>query len=124
MDHRTSRRELLHLLGFGGAVYASGILASCAGAPRKGESADDFFFVQLSDSHWGFKGPPNPEAANTLREAVAAVNALPASPDFVVFTGDLTNKTDDEKERRKRMREFKTIVANIKKTQRSNMTDE
>ena len=22
---------------------------------------DDFFFVQLSDNHWGFEGAPNPK---------------------------------------------------------------
>jgi hypothetical protein len=81
---------------------------------KSGGPEDDFFFVQLSDTHWGFKGPPNPEAANTLRQAVQAVNALPVQPDFIVFTGDLTHTTDDENERRKRMREFKAIVADLK----------
>jgi hypothetical protein len=45
---------------------------------------------------------------------VQAVNALPVQPDFIVFTGDLTHTTDDENERRKRMREFKAIVADLK----------
>jgi len=95
-------------------VFASG-LAGCANGLRKsGRQEDDFFFVQLSDTHWGFKGPPNPEAANTLRQAVQAVNALPRQPDFIVFTGDLTHTTDDEAERHKRMREFKLIVADLK----------
>jgi 3',5'-cyclic AMP phosphodiesterase CpdA len=49
-----------------------------------------FLFVQLSDTHWGFEGPPNPEAANTLKKAVATVNALEMQPDLIVFTGDLT----------------------------------
>jgi len=106
------RREFLQLLGLGGAVFASG-LAGCAGAQRRPES-EDFFFVQLSDTHWGFKGPPNPDAANTLRQAVQAVNALPQQPDFVVFTGDLTHTTDDDNLRRQRMKEFKAIVADLK----------
>jgi hypothetical protein len=115
MTQHTSRRELLQLLGFGGAVFASGLLGACAGAPRKGRRADDdFFFVQLSDTHWGFKGPANPEAANTLKQAVQAVNALSRQPDFVVFTGDLTHTTDDEAERRRRMREFKEIVSGLR----------
>ena len=115
MTESRGRREFMQLLGLGGVVFASGLAGSCTNILRKvGAQEDDFFFVQLSDSHWGFKGPPNPEAANTLRQAVAAVNALPATPDFVVFTGDLTHTTDDEAERRKRMREFKTIVAGLK----------
>jgi hypothetical protein len=105
------RREFMKVLGFGGVVFASG-LPGCADLLRK--SNDDFFFVQLSDTHWGYKGPANPEAANTLRQAVAAVNALDRRPDFVVFTGDLTHTTDDDVERRKRMREFREIVSGLR----------
>ena len=76
--------------------------------------SDEFYFVQLSDTHWGFSGAPNPDAANTLRKAVAAVNALPQAPDFVVFTGDLTHTTDDPQERRRRLSEFQTIVSDLK----------
>lgn len=115
MTEPRGRREFIQLLGMGGVVFASGLAGACSNMLRKsGGSEDDFFFVQLSDTHWGFKGPPNPEAANTLRQAVTAVNALPRQPDFIVFTGDLTHTTDDDNERRKRMREFKAIVADLK----------
>jgi len=78
------------------------------------QAADqDFYFVQMSDSHWGFEGPPNPDARGTLPKAVAAVNALAAPPDFIIFTGDLTHTTDDPKERRLRMRQFKEIVSGL-----------
>ena len=70
--------------------------------------------MQLSDTHWGFSGPPNPDAKNTLRKAVASVNALETPPDFIVFTGDLTHTTDDPAERRRRMTEFRDIVAALK----------
>jgi hypothetical protein len=110
MASTLDRRDVLRLAGLGGLVYASG-LAGCAGmaaTPR------DFHFVQLSDTHWGFEGPAvNPEAARTLQRAVADVNALPQQPDFVVFTGDLTHTTDDPQQRRKRLREFKAIVADL-----------
>src|SRR5438132_9138412 len=115
MNEPKGRREFMQLLGLGGVVFASGLAGACTNILRKsGAQADDFFLVQLSASHVGIQGPPNPEAANTLRQAVAAVNALPSAPDFVVFTGDLTHTTDDEAERRKRMREFKAIVADLK----------
>jgi len=115
MSEPKGRREFIQLLGFGGVVFASGLAGACTRLTRKsGGGDDDFFFVQLSDTHWGFKGPPNPEAADTLRQAVQAVNALPQQPDFIVFTGDLTHTTDDEAERRKRMREFKAIVDGLK----------
>src|SRR5690348_17307550 len=87
MEHTIDRREFLKLAGLGGAVFASG-LAGCAGMARSQQ--DDFYFVQLSDTHWGFKGPAqNPDAEGTLHKAVAAVNGLPFQPDFIVFTGDL-----------------------------------
>jgi 3',5'-cyclic AMP phosphodiesterase CpdA len=53
----------------------------------------------------------NPDARGTLPRAIAAVNAMPQQPDFVVFTGDLTHTTDDATERRKRMGEFRERVA-------------
>jgi len=117
MTSDTSRREFLTLLGLGGVVFASGLGARAAAAAGRRLALpgdDDFFFVQLSDTHWGFSGPPNPEAANTLKQAVAAVNALPRQPDFIVFTGDLTHTTDDPVERRRRLAEFKSIVADLK----------
>ena len=110
------RRDFLRLAGLGGAVFASG-LAGCAGraASRDVAADDEFYFVQLSDTHWGFSGPAvNPDAGGTLHKAVAAVNALPFQPDFIVFTGDLTHTTDDPKERRRRLAEFRKIVGGLK----------
>lgn len=111
------RRKFLELgaLG-GGAVFLSGLYRqTLAAASDKAATAyGDFYFVQLSDSHWGFSGEPNPDAANTLKKAVASVNALDVQPDFIVFTGDLTHTTDDPQERRKRMAEFREIVSALK----------
>jgi hypothetical protein len=113
MDNKIDRRQFLKLTGLGGVVFASG-LSGWASAAKKSEQ-DEFYFVQLSDTHWGFDGPKvNPEAANTLKKAVAAVNALEQAPDFVVFTGDLTHTTDDAKLRRARMAEFRDIVSALK----------
>src|SRR5258706_10591567 len=109
------RRQFLHLAGFGGVVVVSGLGAgSRAAGTMAGSGYDDFFFVQLSDTHWGFEGPPNPDARGTLPKAIAAVNALPDAPDFVIFTGDLTHTTDDPRERRKRMTEFRDIAGQLK----------
>jgi 3',5'-cyclic AMP phosphodiesterase CpdA len=114
MAQRT-RREFLQLAGVGGIVFASGLLDACASAERpRAEPADDFYFVQLSDTHWGYKGPANPEAAVELPRAVELVNALPRPPDFVIFTGDLTHTTDDPTERRRRMAGFRAHAARLK----------
>jgi hypothetical protein len=111
------RRDFLKLAGLGGVVFASGLNRVANAANATGASAaahDDFYFVQLSDTHWGFEGPPNPDAKVTLRKAVAAVNALAEPPDFIMFTGDLTHTTDDPKERRRRLTEFRGIVGDLK----------
>src|SRR6266404_8951357 len=117
VSHPIDRREFLKLAGLGGVVFASSLGAARAAgtmAAAKGGTYDDFYFVQLSDSHWGFEGPPNPDAKGTLKKAVAAVNSLSEQPDFIVFTGDLTHTTDNPVERRKRMSEFKEIVKDLK----------
>ena len=127
------RRDLLKLLGVGGLVHTAA-LAGCtpdeaaplasptsaaanqpAAPPGSGRAPlETFTFLQLSDTHWGFSGPPNPEAASTLRQAVAAVNASAVPLDFVVFTGDLTHTTPDGAERRRRMKEFQSIVSDLR----------
>ena len=78
MAHRIDRREFLKLAGLGGVIYASGLgAARSTDMAVKGSDGSDFYFVQLSDAHWGFEGPPNPDAKGTLKKAVAAVNACP-----------------------------------------------
>jgi 3',5'-cyclic AMP phosphodiesterase CpdA len=100
----------MKLAGLGGVVLVSGCASTM---PSVGGGADDdFYFVQLSDTHWGFDNPAvNPDAQGTLKKSVAAVNGLPHQPDFIMFTGDLTHTTDDPKERRKRLTEFRDIVS-------------
>jgi len=107
------RRDILKLMGVGGVVFASGLAGA---APKRKKSANDngdFFFLQLSDTHWGYAGVSNPEADVTLKTAVATINAVPAAPDFIVFTGDLTHTTDDLAARHQRMTGFKAIVSGL-----------
>ena len=111
------RRKFMQLTAVGGgAVFMSGLYGHAQAADDKiaASVADDFYFVQLSDVHWGYSGPANPDALNTFKKTIATVNALDVQPDFVIFTGDLTHTTDDPKERRKRMGEFKEIAAGLK----------
>jgi hypothetical protein len=111
MSFETDRRDFLKLAGLGGVVFASSLGPWGRALAAAGQ---DFFFVQMTDTHWGFEGPPNPEAKNTLKRAVAAVNSLKQKPDFIMFTGDLTHAADNDAERHRRMTEFKTIVADLK----------
>ena len=109
------RRDFLKLAGFGSVIFASwldrfGNLTNTAFAAE-----DEFFFIQLSDTHWGFANPPvNPDSTGTLKKAVEAVNNLKIQPDFIMFTGDLTHVTDDDKDRRKRLSGFRDIIKELK----------
>jgi hypothetical protein len=127
MSTAHNRRDLLKLAGLGGVgvVFASKLLgcassqadkpllASSTGAGVKARR-EDFVFLQLSDTHWGYSGPSNPEADTTLQKTVETINSVGLQPDFIMFTGDLTHTTDDAAVRRKRMAEFKQIVSELK----------
>jgi len=69
-----------------GGVAASGLLGGAQAAEAGGLN-----FVQISDSHIGFKKAANPDPVATLRETVAKIRALPIQPAFVLHTGDITH---------------------------------
>jgi 3',5'-cyclic AMP phosphodiesterase CpdA len=117
------RRGFIKLAGLGGGVVFASSLSRGLGLNALGSVVDyakakvenDYYFVQLSDTHWGFSGPKvNPDAEGTLKKAVQAVNSLEEQPDFIVFTGDLTHTTDDVQVRKDRMSQFKDIVGKLK----------
>ena len=79
------RRGFIRLAGLGGGVVFASSLSRGFGLNALGSVVDyanakvenDFYFVQLSDTHWGFAGPKvNPDAEGTLKKAVQAVNNL------------------------------------------------
>lgn len=61
----------------------------------QGLDSTDFNFVQISDSHIGFKKEANPDVVGTLRAAIAKINALPQEPSFLIHTGDLSHLSKD-----------------------------
>ena len=71
-----------------GGVLSSRLVTDAAAADA---APATFSFVQISDTHVGFKGEANPDAAATLRQVVERVNAMPAAPAFVLHTGDQTH---------------------------------
>jgi Icc-related predicted phosphoesterase len=111
---RIDRRDFLRLAGIS-TVFFSSSLGNFVRLGNAASGKDDFVFLQLSDTHWGFTNPAiNADWAGTLKKAVASVNSLAKHPDFIIFTGDLTHITDDDNERRRRMSEFKNIISNLK----------
>ncbi len=112
---RIDRRDFLKMTGFGSVVFASGLGSLGNLADTAFAAKDDFFFIQLSDTHWGFAGQAvNPDSTGTLKKAVEAVNRLKDQPDFIMFTGDLTHVTDDDKARRTRLAGFRDIIKELK----------
>ncbi|MGZ3532121.1 MAG: metallophosphoesterase family protein [Vulcanimicrobiaceae bacterium] len=86
------RKDFLGHVGWTGTGLI--FTLSAGGLMTVGASAQDasgFSFVQISDSHIGFKLPANDHVAQTLEMAVDAINALPNQPAFVVHTGDITH---------------------------------
>ncbi len=71
-----------------GGIPSSRALAQ-AGTDQGGHA--DFRFVQISDSHIGFKGDANPDVLETFHEAIAKINRIDPAPAFVLHTGDLSH---------------------------------
>ncbi len=78
-----------------------------------GEKVAPFSFVQLSDAHVGFNGPPDPLGTKAFERAVDMINALPQRPDLILFTGDLTHDTEDRNVHVERMKQFQEISRRI-----------
>src|SRR5262245_43885430 len=94
---RIDRRGFLQCMSWAGTgllwVSAAGVLSSrrISSAAAEESPAGSFSFVQISDTHVGFAGQANPNAAATLQQVVDRVNAMRPAPAFVLHTGDLTH---------------------------------
>lgn len=87
------RRGFLRCMAWAGTGM---VWTMSGGVPRSsiaGEEmpqAGDLFFVQISDSHIGFNKAANADVTETMRKAVAKINALPTQPAFLLHTGDIS----------------------------------
>ncbi|HEX3954034.1 MAG TPA: metallophosphoesterase [Stellaceae bacterium] len=96
-----SRRGLLKCMAWAGTGLVWSVVG---GVPREvglGGAAmaapvADFTFVQISDSHIGFKGEANPTPGTTLQEALDHIAKLPRKPAMLVHTGDVTHLSKPE----------------------------
>ena len=77
----------------GGVPRSSSLLGV---SEAKAQAADGFTFLQISDSHIGFKQAANPNPLATLEEAIAKASALPQKPAFMIHTGDITHLSKPE----------------------------
>src|ERR1700676_3759783 len=90
------RRGFLKCMAWAGTgmlwSFAGGVPVSHAlGRASHNASRADFSFVQISDSHIGFNKPANTDVTPTLQAALDKISAIPAAPDFLIHTGDLTH---------------------------------
>ena len=93
-----TRRQLIrHSAWFGAAVGLAVVGGEVISHVADASAADravgrpTLRFAQVSDSHIGFTGKPNPDVHATFSQAIAQVNNLGYTPDFVIHTGDLTH---------------------------------
>jgi 3',5'-cyclic AMP phosphodiesterase CpdA len=110
----TSRRDLFRLAG--GAIWIS----ACAGAGQKLRTPPPpqarngaFLIVQITDTHWGYSGPANPDPHGTVERAIAEIAAWPQQPDLVIHTGDVTQLTTDAAQRKQRLTEAKALFGKL-----------
>ncbi|MBV9860238.1 MAG: metallophosphoesterase [Alphaproteobacteria bacterium] len=100
-DHGASRRNLLKCMMWGSAgvlwTVNGGVPqalqlggAALAAAPAPGA----FTFIQISDTHIGFKGAANPDPGATLKEALAKIGEV--RPAMLLHTGDVSHLTKPE----------------------------
>ena len=91
---------------------------------KNGEAPSPFSIVQLSDTHVGFNGPPDPLGTKAFERAVDVVNALDPQPELVLFTGDLTHDSDDAGEHARRMQTFRDIAGRLRAKKRFHVPGE
>jgi Icc protein len=94
---RIDRRGFLECMAWTGTgllwVSTSGVVSwsLISSAEAAEAAAGSFSFVQISDTHIGFKGQANGDPVATLQQVVDRVNALRPAPAFVLHTGDQTH---------------------------------
>lgn len=123
MRKSLDRRSFLRIAGIsiGAAAayrFAPALLRNEAAAQSlreaNGEAPAPFTFVQLSDAHVGFTGPPDPLGTRAFEHAIDLVNSMRTSPDLVLFTGDLTHDAETRDEHAQRMRKFREIAGRLR----------
>ncbi len=100
----TSRRGVLKCMAWAGTGLVWTVVGGVPRSINLGDEANaaemakgaDFTFVQISDSHIGFKAEANPDPNGTLQLALDRVAKLPKHPAFMIHTGDVTHLSKPE----------------------------
>jgi 3',5'-cyclic-AMP phosphodiesterase len=98
---RGTRRGLLKCMAWAG----TGIVWSVVGGVPRGlglggaalaEPASGLSFIQISDTHIGFKAEANPDPNATLQQALDRIAKLPHKPAMMIHTGDVSHLSKAE----------------------------
>jgi len=96
--HEVDRRGFLQCMAWTGTGLLWSVVGGVPGSRALGATAaqaqgaaQSFSFVQISDTHIGFKGAANPDALGTFEAAIARIKALDPKPSFLIHTGDITH---------------------------------
>jgi len=76
-----------------GGIPAARLFAATGASAQHAASVSGFSFVQISDSHLGFNKAANQDVTATLKLAIDKINALPAPPELLLHTGDITHSS-------------------------------
>jgi 3',5'-cyclic AMP phosphodiesterase CpdA len=119
-----NRRDFFRLAG--GALWITAGAGACTGAgaeprahgePTRGKTdpsaPGSFLMMQVTDTHWGYSGPANPDPRGTIERAIAEIAAWPQRPDLVVHTGDVSHMTTDAAQRKARLTEAKELFRKL-----------
>jgi 3',5'-cyclic-AMP phosphodiesterase len=92
------RRGFLRCMAWAGTgliwSFAGGVpVSQVFGQSQRLIKPADFSFIQISDSHIGFNKAANPDVTGTFQAALDKIDAAPATPDFLIHTGDLTHSS-------------------------------
>lgn len=130
-DRRAFMRVSAMSIGAGALLQFSPLATTARGAAlsglfhrQNGEGTGPFSIVQLSDTHVGFQGPPDPLGTKAFERAVDVVNALDPQPELILFTGDLTHDSDDPAEHAKRFAAFRSISGRLRVKKRMHVPGE
>ena len=98
----SSRRQFMECVGWigtgmlwtisAGVPTTVGLIGSAAAETTQA----DFTFLQMSDSHIGFKAGPYQDVPGTLTAAVDKAKALPRRPALMLHTGDISHFSTPE----------------------------
>src|SRR5260370_27656982 len=93
---RIDRRGFLECMAWIGSGLAwtasGGVLSSRALGTAEAAAGSDFSFVQVSDSHVGFKGQANAHATASLQQVAQRINALPGRPALLIHNRHLPHR--------------------------------